>query len=55
MVRCDREQSGKLTLWLRRRGAGDRGGQGVDGECPDGEEGESSFEEHDDVECREEE
>ena len=41
--------------WLRSRGAGDRNGQGVDGECPDEKEGDSSFGEHDDVECREEE
>ena len=55
MVRCDRERLEKLTLWLRSRGAGDRGRQGVDGESPDGEEGESGFEEHDDMECREDE
>ena len=47
VVRCDREQSGKLTLWLRGRRAGDTKGQGVDGENPDKEEGESSFGEHD--------
>jgi len=39
---------GELTLWLRSRGAGDRNVQGVDGESPDDEEGESSFGEHDD-------
>ena len=55
MVRCERERSGTLTLWFRSRGAGDRNGQGVDGESPDEEEGESSFGEHDDMECREEE
>jgi len=55
VVRCDRERSGKFTVRLRSRGAGDGDGQRVDGECPDGEEGESSFEEHDDVECYEEE
>jgi len=55
VVRSDRERSAKLTLWLRSRGARNWGGQRVDGECPDGEEGESSFEEHDDVDCREEE
>jgi len=48
----DRERSGKLTLWFGSRGTG---GQGVDGECADDEEGESSFGEHDDMECREEE
>ena len=53
VVRYDRERSGKLTCWLR--GAGNRGRQGVDGESPDGEEGESSFEEHDEMECCEEE
>jgi len=46
---------GKLTVWLRSGGAGDRNGQGVDGESPDEEEGESGLEEHDDMECREEE
>ena len=55
MVRCDEDRSRKLTLWFRSRGAGDRNGHGVDGENPDDEEGESSFEEHDDMECREEE
>jgi len=55
VVRRDRERSGKLTVWPRSRGAGDRKGQGVDGENPDDEEGESGFEEHDDMECREEE
>ena len=54
-MRCDRELSGKPTLWLRIRGAGDRNGQGVDGECPDDEERESSFDGHDYMECREEE
>jgi len=49
----DRERSGKLTVWPRSRGAGDRNGQGVDEENPDDEEGESGFEEHDDMECRE--
>jgi len=53
-VRCDEERSEELTLWLRSRGAGDRNGQGADGESPDGEEGESSFEEHDNVKCEEE-
>jgi len=42
---------GILTLWLGSGRPGDRGGQGVDGEHPDSEEGESSFEEHDDTEC----
>jgi len=46
---------GKLTLWFRSGGAGDLDGQGVDGESPDDEEGESSFVEHGDMECREEE
>ena len=55
MVRCNRERSGKLTLWLRSRGAGDRKGQRFDGEDPEEEEGESSFGEHGDMECREEE
>ena len=55
VVRCDRERSRKLTLWLRSRGACDRNGQGVDGEYPDDEEGQNTFGEHDDVECREEE
>jgi len=55
VVRCDRERSGKLTLWLRSRGARDRDGHGVDGDGPDGEEGENSFEEHGDTECRDEE
>ena len=55
MVRCDGGRSGKPTLWLRNRGAGDWGSQGIDGERPDGEEGESGFEEHDDTECREDE
>ena len=54
MVRCDREQSGKLTLWLRSGGPGDRNGQGVDGESSDPEEDENGFGEHDVVECREE-
>ena len=31
---------------------GDRNGQGVDGECADGEENEDGFGEHDDRECR---
>ena len=55
VARCDKERSGKLTLWLRSRGAGDRNGQGIDGDSPNDEEGENSFEEHDDVSCREEE
>ena len=55
MVKCDRESLGKLTLWLRSRGAGDQNGHGVNGESPDGEEGQNSFDEHDDMECREEE
>ena len=41
----------RLTVWLGSRGAGNRGGQGIDGESADGEEGESGFEEHDDMEC----
>ena len=45
---------GELTLWLRSGGAGDRNGQSVDGKRPDGEEGENSFEEHNDMMCREE-
>jgi len=53
-VGCDRERSEKLTLWLRHRGAGDRNGQSADGESPDGEEGESIFEEHGDMKCEEE-
>jgi len=55
VVKCDRERSGKLTLWLRSRGTSDRSGHGVDGESPDNEEGENCFEEHDDMKCREEE
>jgi len=55
VVRRDRERSGKLTLRLRSRGTSDRSGHGVDGEGPDNEEGESGFEEHDDMKCREEE
>ena len=55
MVRRDREQSGKLTLWLRSRGAGGRNVQGIDGESPEEEEGKSSFEEYHDMERREEE
>jgi len=43
-----------LTLGLRSRGASDRDGQGIDGESPDGEEGKSSFEEHGDMKCEEE-
>ena len=54
MIRCDRERSGKLTLWLGSWGAGDRNGQGVDGESADGEEGKNSFGEHGDMERREE-
>ena len=50
VVRYGRKWSGKLTLRLRSGGASDRNGQGVDGESPDDEEGESSFEEHDDSE-----
>jgi len=54
VVRCDRGRSGKFTLWLRSRGAGDRNDQRVDGESPDGEEGEGGFKEHaNDMECRE--
>ena len=53
-VRCDRERSGELTVWLRSGGAGDRSGQGIDGESPDDEEGESSSGQHGDMECREE-
>jgi len=53
-VRCDEERSEELTLWLRSRGAGDRNGQGADGESTDGEEGESSFEEHCGMKCEEE-
>jgi len=52
VVGCDRERQMKLTLWLRSRGAGNRNGQGADRESPDEEEGESGFEEHDDMECR---
>ena len=44
--------SGKLTIWLRSWSTGDRGAQGVDGECADGEEGEEGFGEHDDRVCR---
>jgi len=55
IVRCDGDRSGKLTPWLRSRRAGDWGHQGVDRESPDGEEGESRFEEHGDMECRGEE
>jgi len=49
----DRERPGKLIRWFRNGRAGHRGGQGVDGECPDEEECESNFGEHDDMECRE--
>ena len=49
VVRINGRRSGKLTLRLRTRGAGDPNGQRTDGESPDGEEGESSFEEHDDT------
>ena len=35
-------------------GSGRRKDQGIDGESSDEEEGESSFEEHHDMECREE-
>ena len=55
VVRCDGERSGKLTLWLRGWGAGDRNVQGIDGESPEEEEGESSFEEYHDMERLEEE
>ena len=55
VVRCDRERSGRLTVWLRNGRPGDRDGQGVDGESPDCEEGESNFEEHGYMKCREEE
>ena len=54
MVRYGRVRSGKLTLWFGSRGTCDRNGQGVDGENPDDEEGESSFGEHDDLRSREE-
>ena len=53
VVSCDRERWAKLTLG--GRGLEARNGKGVDGECPDNEESESSFEEHDDMDCREEE
>jgi len=55
LVRCERGQSGKPTLWLRSRGSSDRDGQGVDGENSDDKEGENGFEEHGDMKCREEE
>jgi len=55
VVRCDRERSGRLTLWLRSWGAGDRNCQGINGESADGEEGENDFGEHDDMGCRKEE
>ena len=55
VVGCDRERSGKLTLWLRSGGAGDRNSQGIDGESPDEESSENGFGEHDYRECREEE
>jgi len=44
---------GGTYTWLQRRGVGDRNGKGFDGESPDDEESESSFGEHDDMECRE--
>jgi len=46
-----KENDRGLTLWLRSWRAGDRKGHGGDGENADDEEGESSFEEHDDMEC----
>ena len=49
------ENNRGLTLWLRSGGTSDPNGQRVDGESPDGEEGERSFEEHDDMVCCEEE
>ena len=55
MARCDRQRLAKLTLRLRSRGAGDRNGQCVDRECPNSEEGEKNFGEHNGMECREEE
>jgi len=42
-ARYGRERSRGLTLWLRSRGAGDRNGEGADGEYPDEEESESTF------------
>jgi len=53
-IRYGRERSGKPTFWLRSGLPGDRNCHGVDGEGSDGEEGESSFGEHDGVESREE-
>ena len=55
MAICDRERSGKLTAWVRNRRTSNRSAHGVGEESPDEEEGESSFGEHDDMECREEE
>ena len=53
VIRYGGERSGKLTLWLRSGGTGDRNGQCVDVENAECEEGESGFGEHDGVECRE--
>ena len=55
MVRCSKEQLRRLTFRFRSGGAGNRNVQGVDGEGSGDEEDESSFEEHDDMGCREEE
>jgi len=55
MIGYGREHSRGLTFFPRNGGTGDRNGQGVYGENPDDEEGENSFEEHDDMDCREEE
>ena len=49
MIRHDKEQLGKLTLWLGSGGTGDWNGQRVDVESAEGEEGESCFGEHDGV------
>jgi len=46
VVRYSREQSRRLTFYFRSRGTGNRSVQGIDGQGPDDEEGESSFEEH---------
>ena len=54
MVICDMRTVGE-THTLAQGGAGDRNGHRVDGESAYGEEGESGFEEHDDMVCREEE
>ena len=55
VLRCGKEQWGKLTIRLRSGLSGDRNGQGVDGESADGEGGENRFEEHDYMGCREKE